>query len=76
MAASVGYTANELDSISNWLFLVAQYMETVSSQQAVLNERMKKKNDHDENNNKKQIDILYDAVCKMREELENLKKNS
>ncbi len=43
--ASIGdYTANELDSISNWLFLVAQYIETVSVQQTLIEGRMDKNN--------------------------------
>ncbi len=34
------FNTNELNSISNWIFLVAQYLETVSAQQQLIEGRI------------------------------------
>lgn len=36
------YTADELESIGNWLFLVAQFVLTTAAQQSLINSRYQK----------------------------------
>ena len=65
--ASVGnYTANEQNSIGNWLILVGQYMLTHAAQQQLIEGRKTQNNQND-------VELIIDALKKMKDELEKIK---
>jgi hypothetical protein len=65
--ASVGnYTANEQNSIGNWLILVGQYMLTHAAQQQLIEGRRTQNKQND-------IELIIDALKKMKDELEKIK---
>ena len=65
--ASVGnYTANEQNSIGNWLILVGQYMLTHAAQQQLIEGRKTQ-------NNQNEVELIIDALKKMKDELEKIK---
>ena len=83
------YTANELNSIGNWLILVGQFMLTTSAQQQLINARYQNNlgskiksdaNNHQQFNkekaNKEDIDALLKYVKDLEKELRNLKNDN
>lgn len=81
------YTANELNSIGNWIILVGQFMLTTAAQQQLINGRYQNNNgsriksdagDHTKNNREKadkdDVDALLKYVKNLEKELEALKK--
>ncbi len=66
--ASVGsYTVNEQNSIGNWLILVGQYMLTHAAQQQLIEGRKAQSKQND-------IELIIDALKKMKDELEKIKQ--
>ena len=66
--ASVGsYTVNEQNSIGNWLILVGQYILTHAAQQQLIEGRKAQSKQND-------IELIIDALNKMKEELEKIKQ--
>lgn len=66
--ASVGsYTVNEQNSIGNWLILVGQYMLTHAAQQQLIEGRKAQSKQND-------IELIINALNKMKEELEKIKQ--
>ena len=66
--ASVGsYTVNEQNSIGNWLILVGQYILTHAAQQQLIEGRKTQSKQND-------IELIIDALNKMKEELEKIKQ--
>lgn len=66
--ASVGsYTVNEQNSIGNWLILVGQYMLTHAAQQQLIEGRKAQNKQND-------IELIIDALNKMKDELEKIKQ--
>lgn len=81
------FTANELNSIGNWIILVGQFMLTTAAQQQLINGRYQKNNgskiksDANNHNNKNKefaqkstVDKLIEQLKKLEERLENLEK--
>ena len=81
------FTANELNSIGNWIILVGQFMLTTAAQQQLINGRYQKNNgskiksDANDHNNKNKefaqkstVDKLIEQLKKLEERLENLEK--
>jgi len=81
------YTANELNSIGNWIILVGQFMLTTAAQQQLINGRYQNNNGSrirsDRNNHhnanseystKKQLEELRDYLKKLESKLEEIQK--
>jgi hypothetical protein len=82
------YTANELNSIGNWIILVGQFMLTTASQQQLINGRYQNNNGSriksDVNNhantnqekaNKSDVDTLIKYVKDLEKELAKIKSS-
>ncbi len=83
------YTANELNSIGNWLILVGQFMLTTSAQQQLINARYQNNlgskiksdaNNHQQFNkekaNKEDLNALLKYVKDLEKELSKLKNDN
>ena len=81
------FTANELNSIGNWVILFGQFLLTTASQQQLINGRYQNNNGSriksDVNNhqnankekaNQEDLDLLLKYVKKLEQELQNIKK--
>jgi len=81
------YTANELNSIGNWIILVGQFMLTTAAQQQLINGRYQNnngsriksdRNNHHNTNSeystKKQLDDLTNYLKKLEQKLEEINK--
>jgi hypothetical protein len=93
LGAIVGYvsendfTANELNSIGNWIILVGQFMLTTAAQQQLINARYQNNlgsriksnaNNHanvnKEKANKEDLDKLLQYLNKLEEQIKSIKK--
>ena len=81
------YTANELNSIGNWIILVGQFMLTTAAQQQLINGRYQNNNgsrirsdakDHVTNNKpystQEQLQELANYLKKLEEKIEEITK--
>ena len=84
------YDVNEQNSIGNWLILVGQFMLTNAAQQQLIEGRIEHNinskehksggsyyanNSKSNQNQRLEVDFLLDAVAKLQQELNNIKKN-
>jgi hypothetical protein len=65
-------TANEQNSIGNWLMLIGQVLETNASQQAVINERTQQDNKSKEMSIENELELMKKVVQKMQQEINKL----
>ncbi len=81
------YTANELNSIGNWIILVGQFMLTTAAQQQLINGRYQNNNgsrirsnagNHSTNNKQystqEQLQVLANYLKKLEEKIEEITK--
>ena len=72
------YTANELNSIGNWIILVGQFMLTTAAQQQLINGRYQNANNHSANNKQystyEQLQELANYLKKLEEKIEEITK--
>ena len=81
------YTANELNSIGNWIILVGQFMLTTAAQQQLINGRYQNNNgsrirsnanNHNANNKQystqEQLQELVNYLKKLEEKIEEITK--
>lgn len=81
------YTANELNSIGNWIILVGQFMLTTAAQQQLINGRYQNnngsrirsdRNNHHNTNSeystKSQLNDLAEYLKKLEQKLEEISK--
>lgn len=73
---SSDYNANELNSIGNWLELVAQYTLTVAAQRALITSRDSANTNAGINyqNLKREIDYIEEVLKNIQKEIDKIKK--
>lgn len=67
------FTANEANTVGNWLILVGDYLLTYAGQIALIEGRMNQQNTSTNTNNLNQMDSIQEALQRMNEELEKIK---
>ena len=72
LITSGNFSYAELNAIGNWLILLGDYYLTYASQMYLINPNINNSN----NNTKDQIDILYEAINKMKDEIDKIKKET
>ncbi len=76
MIATSDLSYSELNALGNWLVLLGDYLLTYAAQDYLVNQNIQRSQDmQDKINNKNNIDYLYDAINKMKDEIEKIKRN-
>ena len=76
MLATYDLTYPELNALGNWWVLLGDYLLTYAAQEYLIDQKKQRDQDFQEKiNNKNNLDYLYDAINKMKEEIEKIKRN-
>ena len=66
----------EMNALGNWFVLLGDYLLTYAAQQYVIEQKAQRYNDYNKDINiKNELDYLYDAINKMRDELDKIKRS-
>ena len=75
--ASSDLSYPECNALGNWFVLLGDYLLTYASQVYVIESKKDRDNDYlDKIHTKDDLDYLYMAINKMKEELDNIKKET
>lgn len=76
MIATSDMSYPEMNALGNWFVLLGDYLLTYASQQYVIEQKIDRKNNYKKDLNiKNDLDYLYDAINKMKDELDKIKRN-
>ena len=66
----------EMNALGNWFVLLGDYLITYAAQQYVIEQNVQRDSDFNKDINiKNELDYLYDAINKMRDELDKIKRS-